>query len=89
MTPRVALAPAASEPVADAVRSAGGQIVDLDDAPDVLVSALQEGAIGGGGARRLRFGAAGSCSAPSISTPATDLGQASLSAWPGQYMVTS
>ncbi len=37
MTPRVALAPVASEPVAAAVRSAGGQIVDLDDAPDVLV----------------------------------------------------
>ena len=37
MTPRVALAPAASEPVAAAVLSAGGQIVDLDDAPDVLV----------------------------------------------------
>ncbi len=32
---------------------------------------------------------AGRSSAPSISTPATDLGQASLSAWPGQYMVTS
>jgi phosphoglycerate dehydrogenase-like enzyme len=37
VTPRVALAPDASEPVAAAVRSAGGQIVDLDDAPDVLV----------------------------------------------------
>jgi phosphoglycerate dehydrogenase-like enzyme len=37
VTPRVAVVPTPSEPVTEAVRAAGGEVVGLDDGPDALV----------------------------------------------------